>query len=77
MDTIVLDNGTEYVIIKEEIINGTVYTLFSNIDDDSDICIRKTVVDNDEEYYVGLDNEKEFDLVMAYFTKSFLKEIDK
>lgn len=75
MDTIVLDNGIEYVIVKEEIINGTVYTLFSNIDDD-DICIRKTVIEDGEEYYTGLDNDNEFELVMASFAKSFLKGID-
>lgn len=38
---------------------------------------RKTVIEDGEEYYIGLDSDKEFDLVSAHFTKSLLKEIDK
>ena len=76
MDTIVLDDGIEYAIVREDVINGTEYTLFANVNDNSKICFRKTVIE-DEEYYIGLDSDKEFDLVSAHFTKSLLKEIDK
>lgn len=76
MDTIVLDNGIEYAIIKDELINNTTYTLFANINDNTDICFRKTITQDGEKYYVGLDDDKEFDLVAAYFAKSILKEID-
>ena len=40
MNTIVLDDGIEYAIVKEEVINGTEYTLFANVNDNSKICFR-------------------------------------
>ena len=77
MDTIVLDNGIEYAIIKDELINNTTYTLFANINDNTDICFRKTTSDEEGNlYYSGLDDEKEFEKVSAYFAKVMLKEID-
>ncbi len=75
-DKIMLDDGIEYYIIKEEVINGTTYTLFANVNDNTDICFRKTITFDNEEYYVGLDNDNEFDLVMMHFAKDILKEIE-
>lgn len=75
VDTIVLDDGIEYLIVKEEVINGINYTLFANINDGKDICFRKTVVDDDgENCYIGLDGEKELELVMMHFSKDILSE---
>lgn len=75
MDTIILDDGIEYAIIKEEKINDTVYTLFANVNDGEDICYRKTIIDEDgDECYVGLDDEKEFELVAMHFAKTILEE---
>lgn len=31
MNTIVLDDGIEYAIVREDVINGTEYTLFTNV----------------------------------------------
>lgn len=76
MNTIVLDDGIEYAIVREDVINGTEYTLFTNVNDNSKICFRKTVIEDGEEYYIGLDSDKEFDLVSAHFTKKLLKVID-
>lgn len=74
METIILDDGIEYVVIDEKTINDTLYTLFANINDSTDICFRKTVAEEDgEEYYVGLDDEKEFNLVTMHFSKDILK----
>ena len=75
MYTIVLDDGNEYAIVKEEVINNIEYTLFSDLKDNSKICFRKTIIEDGEEYYVELD-DKEFDLVSAHFAKNLLKEID-
>ena len=69
MESIVLDDGIEYLIIKEFIIDNIKYTLFVNIDDDKDICFRKTLTINNEDMYVGLDDDKEFDKVIQYFDK--------
>ena len=76
MDTIVLDNGIEYTIVKNEMINDTLYTMFANVNDNTDICFRKTITENGEDYYIGLDDDNEYDLVVAYFAKNLLKEID-
>lgn len=73
MESIILDDGIEYYIIDTEIIDNIEYTLFSNIDDDSDICFRKTITENNEKIYIGLDNEKEFEKVFLSFTKKNLK----
>lgn len=73
VETIVLDDGIEYIIVEEEKINDIVYTLFANINDETDICFRKTITENGEDFYVGLDDEKEFDLIVMYFTKYNLK----
>ena len=76
MDTIVLDNGIEYTIVKNEMINDTLYTMFANVNDNTDICFRKTITENGEDHYIGLDDDNEYDLVVAYFAKNLLKEID-
>lgn len=73
MESIVLDDGIEYVIVDEEIINGTKYTLFANINDSEDICFRKTEIVNGEEYFVGLKDEKEFKLALTHFTKKIIE----
>lgn len=75
-DTIILDDGIEYYVVRNELINNTIYTLFANVNDNTDVCFRKTIVQDGEEYYVGLDNENEFELVMMYFSRGILKEID-
>ena len=76
MDTIVLDNGIEYTIVKNEMINDTLYTMFANVNDNTDICFRKTITEGGEDYYIRLDDDNEYDLVVAYFAKNLLKEID-
>ncbi len=75
METIVLDDNIEYVIIKEEKINGILYTLFANVNDSSDICFRKTKIDSDgEEYYIGLDSDEEFETVVQHFSENILQD---
>ena len=73
MESIILDDGIEYLIIDTDIIDGTEYTLFSNIADESDICFRKTSTINDERYFIGLDDENEFHKVLLFFTEKNIK----
>lgn len=73
MKSIVLDDGIEYLIYDTEIIDNIEYTLFSNINEPDDICFRKTITENDEKFYIGLDDEKEFEKVLLVFTKKNLK----
>jgi len=74
LDTVILDDGIEYAIVKELKINDTLYTLFANVNDSEDICYLKTINENGNEYYTGLDDDKEFDLVSNTFAKSILEE---
>ena len=77
MKTIVLEDNIEYVIIKEMSIDGILYTLFANINDETDICFRKTITENGEEFFVGLDDKKEVEKVLNYFSKDILDKIKK
>ena len=69
MESVVLDDGIEYLIVDTEVIDNTEYTLFANVNDEEDICFRKTSIENGERYFVGLDEEKEFEKVLLVFTK--------
>ena len=72
MKSIILDDGIEYLIYDNEIIDNNKYTLFVNINDESDICFRKTINKKNEEFYIGLDDDNEFEKVLLHFTKKFL-----
>lgn len=72
ISTVVLDDNKEYVIIKELVINETEYTMFANVNDNTDICFRKTVIKDGTELYVGLKDKNEFDLVVMHFTKDIV-----
>lgn len=69
LESIVLEDGIEYLIVSDETIDNTKYTLFANIDNDTDICFRKTIIKDGKEYFVGLDDQKEFEKVLLTFTK--------
>lgn len=73
MESVVLEDNITYVIVKELKINGNLYSLLANINDPTDICFRKTITENNEEYFVGLDDENELKLVMMHFSKDILK----
>ena len=75
MRTIVLEDNIEYAIVKEMTIDGTLYTLLANINNEEDICFRKTLIEDGEEYFVGLDDEKEVEKVLSYFSKDILDKI--
>lgn len=73
VDTIVLDNGIEYVIVDKKVIDNTEYTLFSNIDHEEDICFRKTTTKDGKKYFSYLDDDDEFNKVVTEFAKEYLK----
>lgn len=77
MKSIILDDGIEYIIYDTVTIEGIEYTLFVNINDETDICFRKTTTENGENYYVGLDDEKEFEKALLTFTKKNLKYLNE
>ena len=52
LESIILDDGIEYLIYDTEKIDNVEYTLFVNVKDATDICFRKTITENDEDFYV-------------------------
>lgn len=75
MKTIILDDNIEYIIIKELIINKNKYTLFANINNPEEICLRKTIKENNKEYYIGLDNPKEVEDILIQISKEYLNKL--
>ncbi len=66
-------NGKEY--IEADIIekNGSKYVYLVNTQDSYDFMIRKLITRDGKDFYCGLDDEKEFDLALMYFTKNHSK----
>lgn len=64
-----LEDNIEYGIIDEIEINNQKYIYLTNIDDSTDFCIRKMIIENGKELLIGLNNEKEFDLALRYFSE--------
>lgn len=70
-------DGKEYIIIKEFVVKGTTYVHLINENDPQDMMYRKVVVEDGEEFLVGLDSDSEFDLVVAYEQKYIWKDIKR
>lgn len=68
MNIEVLDvDGKEYYIVKKINNNGNLYYILVNTMDRNDLIIRKYLKENNEEYIVGLDDEKEYYDVMKKY----------
>lgn len=65
----------EYLIYKEFEIDGDTYYYLINVDDPADIMFRKQLIEDGEEFMIGLDDEDEFDLVFTYTQKLMFDEI--
>ena len=68
-------DGHDYIITQKIEIAGTTYMYLVNEDDIMDSIIQKVVVEDGEEYIIGLDSEKKFDLVLAYIQRDFLMQL--
>lgn len=62
VETVILEDGKNCIVIKELIIEGIKYVYLVNAENNKDYIIRKEI--NNE--LVGLDNETEFKKAMAY-----------
>lgn len=76
MDVIEID-GIDYAILKEFEIKGTAYVHLVNVNDPLDFMFRKVLIEDGEEYLVGLDSDQEFDLVFAYDQKFLLQDLKR
>ena len=73
IETIILDDGIKYAIVEEIEVDNISYTMFANLNDETDICFRKKIEQDGSEYYVGLENKDELEKVIMHFTKNILK----
>jgi len=69
MTTVILDDGIEYIVMDTIELNGNVYTLFSEINNDMNYCFRKTTYKDGVKYYSGLNDKEEFKNVLFAFAK--------
>lgn len=69
MYTAVLDDDIEYLIVETLELDGTLYTLFSELENDMNFCFRKTILKDGKEYYSCLEDRNEFNKVMLAFSK--------
>jgi len=76
-DVITLEDGIEYAIIEEIEANNNKYVYLSNVNDSEDFCIRKVIIEGNEEVLIGLEDEDEFDLALMLFAKNHKEELEK
>lgn len=69
VEKVTLDDGITYVIVDEIEFDNKKYIYLVNENDEKDFCIRKSISENGEEFFVGLETDEEFDKAMLYFTK--------
>lgn len=69
INTVVLENGVEYTEVDDLIYNNTKYILLSNVKNVKDSCIRKLLVEDDEEYLERLENDHEFEQILNLFVE--------
>lgn len=69
LEYIELDNK-KYGVIKELTKDNNKYVLLSNLDDVNDIIINKVIIEDNEEFLIGLDNKEEFDKISLLFFNS-------
>lgn len=69
VNIITLDDGKDYMVTDELVINNVKYLLLTNENDVADFCIRKINNINNSEYLVGLNNKDEVLNVLKEFAK--------
>lgn len=69
VNTVVLENGLEYIEIDELIYSDTKYILLSNYGNVKDSCIRKVVMRGNQEYLCKLKDNQEFKLILNLFVE--------
>ncbi len=69
VEIITLDDNKEYNVVDRKDINGFTYLLLANVDDETDICVRKEIKKEDKEYIAMLSSEEELENVLNEFAK--------
>ena len=67
-------NGKEYFLVDKVSNEKNTYYYFSNENNKQDVCILKGKMKDNEEFYVSLDDELEFDHAMNLFYLKYNKK---
>ncbi|WP_434309863.1 hypothetical protein [Hominifimenecus sp. rT4P-3] len=70
-------DGKNYLAVKEFQVGENTYVHLMNEEKPADMMYQKVIVEDGEEYLVGLDSDREFDLVVAYEQKYIWQDIKK
>ena len=74
MESVILENNKEYLILNE-IKNGSdKYIYLVNTEDPKDFFIRKSLVNSEKEVLIGLKDEEEFRKALLLFNKNLKKD---
>lgn len=77
INVVTLEDGIEYAVIEEIVHDDNKYVYLTNVNDYEDFCIRKIIVEGNEEFIIGLNDDAEFDLALMLFAKNHKGEIGK
>lgn len=69
VEKVTLDDGNTYIIVEQINIDNIKYVYLTNENNEKDFCIRKSIIENGEEFLVGLDSVDEFQKVLLCFLK--------
>lgn len=68
-------NGKDYMLARTISIGDDIYYYFVNINNALDFFFQKRLVEDGEEYFIDLDDEKEFELIQAFLHRELLLKI--
>lgn len=71
LDTIKLEDGLTYAIVETIEKDDNKYVYLANINDEKDFCIRKIILENNEEILIGLENDDEFKKALLYLQNKY------
>ena len=74
-NVITLEDNIEYTEIDKIEYNNNTYLFLSDLENPENFCIRKLVIENDEEYIIGLETEEEFDKILNLFILRSLQNL--
>jgi len=71
--SIVLEDGIEYYVLTEIMVDENKYFYLVNVNDEKDICVRKQEIENGIEYLVTLDSTEELSKVLEKYKEKYIK----
>lgn len=70
-NVVTLEDNIEYTEIDRIENNNNTYVVLSDLENPEKFCIRKLIMENNEEFIIGLDSKEEFDTILKIFTEKY------